>query len=44
MTAGVALAQEFTNTRHVVPQREPAAGTFGQDATGFNRDACAGPR
>jgi hypothetical protein len=24
MTAGVALAQEFTITRHVVPQTEPA--------------------
>ena len=24
MTAGVALAQEFTSTRHVVPQTEPA--------------------
>jgi hypothetical protein len=24
MTAGVALAQEFTSTRHVIPQAEPA--------------------
>jgi hypothetical protein len=43
MTAGVALAQEFTKARHVAPQMQPAAGAFGQDAAGFNPDACAGP-